>query len=316
MIISASRRTDIPAYYSEWFVNRIHEGFVYVRNPMNIHQISKVSLSREVVDGIVFWTKNPVPMMDKLDEFKDYPFYFQFTLTAYGKDIEAGLPSKNQALIPTFIELSNRIGKEKVVWRYDPILLNETYTMEYHKKYFKLLADKLSDYTEKCTVSFLDLYRNTERNIKDQAIRVPTNEEQIELMTYFVEVAKEHGIYIDTCAEKIDLSDLGIGHAHCVDGERLERIGGYFLDVKKDSNQREECGCIASIDIGTYNTCRNGCIYCYANANKTSVEKQTQNHNPKSPLLFGNVEDIDVIKDREMKSLVRSQLTIFDIMGT
>lgn len=313
MIISASRRTDIPAYYSEWFENRIKEGYLLVRNPMNIHQISRISLLSDVVDGIVFWTKNPIPMMKRLDAFKDYPYYFQFTLTAYGKDIEAGLPSKNQELIPAFCDLSKKIGREKVIWRYDPIFINDVYTVDYHKKYFKILSAKLGAYTEKCTVSFLDLYRNTERNIKPLAIRVPTKEEELDLMTTFVDIAKEHGFYIDTCAEEVDLSSLGIQHAHCIDQERLERIGDYKLEVKKDSNQRDVCGCIASIDIGTYNTCKNGCAYCYANYSKATVKNQTSNHNPKSPLLFGEVGDSDVIKDRKMESLIKRQLSIFDI---
>lgn len=313
MIISASRRTDIPAYYSEWFVNRIQEGFVYVRNPMNIHQISNISLSRDVVDAIVFWTKNPVPMMDKIDKFSNYPFYFQFTLTSYGKEVEAGLPSKNQVLIPAFCDLSKRIGRERIVWRYDPIFINDTYTVEYHKKYFRTLASKLGEYTEKCTVSFLDLYRNTERNIRPLGIRVPTKDEQMEIMKSFVETAQEYGFYIDTCAEEIDLSELGIAHAHCIDQERIERIGKFHLKVKKDSNQRDVCGCVTSIDIGTYNTCKNGCAYCYANYSKATVEKQTNNHNPKSPLLFGGVGDGDVIKDKKMESLIKRQISIFDL---
>ena len=312
MIISASRRTDIPAYYSEWFVNRIHDGFVYVRNPMNIHQISKISLSRDVVDAIVFWTKNPVPMMDKIDEFKEYPYYFQFTLTSYGKDIETGLPSKNQVLIPAFCDLSKKIGRERIVWRYDPIFINDTYTVEYHKKYFKTLASKLGKYTEKCTVSFLDLYRNTERNIRPLGIRVPTEDERMEIMKSFVETAQEYGFYIDTCAEEVDLSELGITHARCIDQERIERIGKIHLDVKKDSNQRDVCGCVASIDIGTYNTCKNGCAYCYANYSKVTVENQTQNHDPSSPLLFGRVGSDDVIKERKMKSLIQNQMSLFD----
>lgn len=312
MIISASRRTDIPAYYSKWFENRINEGFLLVRNPMNIHQISKISLSPDVVDGIVFWTKNPIPMIDHLEVYKDYPYYFQFTLTAYGKDVEKGLPSKNEELIPAFCELSKRIGREKVIWRYDPIFINDRYTVDYHKKYFKVLASKIGQYTEKCTISFLDLYRNTERNIKPFGIRIPTKEEELELMKSFVESATEYGFYIDTCAEEVDLSSLGIGHACCIDKERFERIGNYKLDVKKDSNQREICGCIASIDIGTYNTCKNGCVYCYANYSKNTVENQTSNHNPCSPLLFGDVKEDDVIKERKMESLVRRQLSIFD----
>lgn len=313
MIISASRKTDIPAYYSEWFENRIKEGYVLVRNPMNIHQISKISLAPEVVDGIVFWTKNPIPMIKRLDAFSDYTYYFQFTLTSYGKDIEAGLPSKKQDLIPTFCDLSRKIGRERVVWRYDPILINEVYTVEYHKKYFKTLAAKIGPYIEKCTVSFIDLYRNTERNIRSLGIRVPSREEEMDIMTTFVEIAKEHGFYIDTCAEEVDLSSLGIKHAHCIEQERFERIGNYNLEVEKDPNQRDVCGCISSIDIGTYNTCKNGCAYCYANFGKVTVANQTSNHKPLSPLLFGEVGDDDVIKDRKMESLINRQITLFDI---
>lgn len=137
MIISASRRTDIPAYYSEWLINRMREGFVYVKNPMNPNQISRIDLSYEVIDGIVFWTKNPLPMMKYIDVFKSIPYYFQFTLTSYSNDIETGLPSKNTVLIPTFIELSNTIGADRVIWRYDPIVLSEKYTVEYHIRYFE-----------------------------------------------------------------------------------------------------------------------------------------------------------------------------------
>lgn len=313
MIISASRRTDIPAYYSDWLIHRIKEKYLYVRNPMNLHQIGKINLDPSVVDGIVFWTKNPIPMMGKLEALKDYVYYFQFTLTSYGPEIESGLPSKNKELIPAFCELSKNIGKERVIWRYDPIFLNETYTLDYHKKYFRIMASKLGDYTEKCTISFLDLYRNTMRNIQPYGIRVPSEEEQIEIVTEFSKIAKEYGFYIDTCAEKINLEELGIKHASCIDKERLEKIGGYRLEVKKDANQREICGCVASIDIGTYNTCKNGCAYCYANYSKTTVEKQTQFHDPLSPLLFGNLGEEDSIKERKMESFVQNQMSLFDL---
>ena len=153
MIISASRRTDIPTYYSEWFFNRLKDGFVYVRNPMNIHQISKIPLSPDVVDGIVFWTKNPTPMLNRLDELNQYIYYFQFTLNSYSVDVEPNIPSKNNIVIPTFQKLSQKIGKDKVVWRYDPIFFNQKYTLDYHVKYFRMLADKLAGYTEKCTCS-------------------------------------------------------------------------------------------------------------------------------------------------------------------
>lgn len=314
MIISASRRTDIPTYYSNWLFNRLKEEYVLVRNPMNIHQIGRINLSPDVVDGIVFWTKNPVPMLNRLSELERYNYYFQFTLTAYDKDVEPNIPSKNNIIIPAFQQLSKSIGKEKVIWRYDPIFFNDRYTMEYHCKYFRVLAAKLGDYTEKCTVSFLDFYRNTSRNTQPLKIHPESKEQQIELMQRFSEIAKEYGFYIDTCSEAIELDRFGITHAHCIDRERFERIGKCKLAVGKDQNQRPECGCIASIDIGTYNTCKNGCLYCYANYSHNTVMRNTQVHNPLSPLLFGEVCHDDAIKERKMVSLKECQLTLFDSM--
>lgn len=313
MIISASRRTDIPTYYSEWLFNRLKEEYVLVRNPMNIHQIGQISLSPDVVDGIVFWTKNPLPMLHRLSELDKYNYYFQFTLNAYDRDVEPNIPSKNNVIIPAFQQLSKAIGKDRVIWRYDPIFFNERYTMEYHCKYFRVLASKLGEYTEKCTVSFLDLYRNTARNTQPLKIQQETKGQQLEIMQRFSEIAKEYGFYIDTCAEAIDLEKFSIAHAHCIDKERFERLGKCKLSVEKDPNQRPECGCIASIDIGTYNTCRNGCLYCYANYSHNTVMRNTQIHNPTSPLLFGEVGSDDVIKERKIKSCKECQMTLFDL---
>ncbi len=313
MIISASRRTDIPTYYSNWFYNRIKEQYVLVRNPMNIHQVGKIDLSPDVVDGIVLWTKNPVPMMPRLSELERYNYYFQFTLNAYDLDVEPNIPSKNEIIIPAFQKLSQMIGREKVIWRYDPIFFNNKYTMEYHCKYFEVLAEKLSDYTEKCTVSFLDLYRNTERNVQPLDIQRETDNQQKEIMQRFSEVAKKYGIYIDTCAENLDLGSFGITHSHCIDKDRLERICNCRLNVEKDPNQRPECGCVASIDIGTYNTCKNGCLYCYANYSKNTVARNTQNHNSQSPLLFGEIGPDDVIKERKVKLCKEFQMSLFDL---
>ena len=160
-----------------------------MRNPRNPHQVSRVSLSAEVVDGIVFWTKNPVPMLKRLAELEKYNYYFQFTLTPYGPETEKNLPSKNEVIIPAFRRLSEEIGREKVVWRYDPIFFNEVYTMDYHLRYFAVLASKLARYTEKCTVSFIDIYRNTKRNAKQMEMRQATAAEQMELLGRFAEIA-------------------------------------------------------------------------------------------------------------------------------
>lgn len=299
MIISASRRTDIPSFYSEWFFNRLKEKYVLVRNPMNSHQVSRVDLSYDAVDAIVFWTKNPVPMMGRLSELDGYPYYFQFTLSAYGPDVERNLPSKNKVLIPAFQQLSKEIGREKVVWRYDPIFFSERYTLEYHCKYFKVLASKLGEYTEKCTVSFLDLYRRTERNMRGIHLVEDTYDRQLELMERFVEIAKEYGLYIDTCAETHDFEKAGARPAHCIDRERIERISGFKIKIRKDNNQRAACGCVSAVDIGAYHTCQNGCLYCYANDSEKAASRNYKRHRPSSPLLFGDISEADMIKDRK-----------------
>ena len=181
MILSVSRRTDIPNYYSDWFIARIKEGFLYVRNPMNAHQISRIDLSPEVVDCIVFWTKNPANMIEKLEDLKRYMYYFQFTLTGYGRDVEPNLPNKREELIPTFKRLSEKIGKERVIWRYDPILISKRYTMNYHLQAFEEIADNLADYTERVVISFVDFYSKTKRNARGLGIRQITDEEMLEV---------------------------------------------------------------------------------------------------------------------------------------
>lgn len=311
MIVSASRRTDIPTYYSDWFFNRIKAGYVLVRNPINFHQVSKISLSKDIVDGIVFWTKNPIPMMGRLGEIKDYPYYFQFTLTAYGKDVEPNIPSKYEHIIPAFQQLSRQIGKERVVWRYDPIFLNNIYTMEYHCRYFEALANRLYPYTNQCTVSFIDYYQKTQRNTKSLHIVEMSLDQKLELMEKFSFIASKYGLAMDTCAEEIDLSQFGIRHAHCIDKRRLEKIGGFALNLEKDKNQRLECGCMASVDIGMYHTCKNGCLYCYANVNDKTAYKNFEKHNKNSPLLYGELMAEDVVKERKLTSCQNGQLQFF-----
>lgn len=312
MIISASRRTDIPTYYSEWFYNRIREGYVCVRNPMNIHQISKVSLSPDVVDGIVFWTKNPIPMMSRLDELKDYMYYFQFTLNSYGTDIETNIPNKNDVIIPAFRDLSRKIGAERVIWRYDPILLTSKYTIDYHINYFNEIAKRLSGYTKKCVISFVDLYRNTKTNTKDLGLLPLTTKEMYELAARLVDIADRNNLIVESCAEKINLDQFGIAHGHCIDCNLFEQLLGCKLDLDKDKNQREECGCMASIDIGMYNTCKNGCKYCYANFSEKTVIKNHGIHDPSSPLISGIITEEDVIREREMHSCKQCQLNLFE----
>ena len=309
MILSVSRRTDIPNYYSDWFFSRIKEGFLYVQNPMNVHQISRINLSPDVVDCIVFWTKNPANMIEKLNSLKNYAYYFQFTLTGYSKDVEPNLPNKREELIPTFKRLSEIIGKEKVIWRYDPILVSKRYTMDYHLKAFEEIACNLADYTEKVVISFVDLYSKTQRNTKELDIKQMTNEEMISLAGKMAQIASKYNLIIESCAEQINLQEVGIQHGSCIDKKLIERILGCKLLVEKDKNQRGECGCFESVEIGTYNTCLNGCKYCYANFNDNKVKENIKLYSQDSVLLCGNITSDNRITDRKVKSLKDGQIS-------
>ena len=307
MIISASRRCDIPAFFSDWFINRIMEGFALVRNPMNPKSVSRINLSPEAVDGIVFWTKNPAPMIYKLDALKDYPYYFQFTLTPYESDVEENLPPKKD-IIETFKKLSDKIGKNRIIWRYDPILINDRYNMDYHIDIFRDISKDLSGYTNKCVISFIDYYKSIATNIKELGLKTITEKDMLRIAEYFSKTAGEYGIKIDTCAESVDLSQYGIGHSSCVDDAVFKEITGFTYDVEKDTNQRLECGCVMSIDIGMYNTCLNGCKYCYANHSEKTVKKNYANYNPHSLLLCSELTAEDAVKEREMKSYRNGQI--------
>ncbi len=244
--------------------HRLKEKIVYVRNPMNIRQVSEINLSPELVDCIVFWTKNPKPMIDKLQLLNDHKYYFQFTLNPYEPDVEARLPPKTE-IIDTFKRLSGMIGPQKVIWRYDPILLNSKYSTAYHIDKFEELAGCLKGYTEKVVFSFIDFYKKIAENLKLLGVIEITTEEKNIIAQKFSEIARNNNLSIDTCAEDIDLSGYGIAHARCIDDRLISKITGYDLTVQKDKNQRLECGCAKSIDIGEYNSCSNGCVYCYAN---------------------------------------------------
>jgi len=304
MILSVSRRTDIPNYYSDWFLNRIREGFLYVRNPMNPHQISEIDLSPDVVDCMVFWTKNPAPILGRLRELEDYPFYFQFTLTGYGRDIEPRLPDKRSQLVRTFQELSRQIGSDRIIWRYDPIFLSERYTAEYHKKAFGELAASLKGYTRRVVISFLDFYAKTRRNMEGLFIQNPSNEELERFAGELAQLAGENGLMIETCAECLDLKKLGIQHGSCIDKKLIERLTGCKLKAAKDRNQRSECGCVESVEVGTYDTCLNGCRYCYANDSEASVRKGIRHYDVHSPLLCGMVGPEDKVTKRKLRSLL------------
>lgn len=311
MIISASRRTDIPAFYSDWFLNRIKERYVLVPNPYNSKMISRISLDPAVVDCIVFWSKNPDPMLEKLDKLKDYNYYFQFTLNPYGPDIENHLPTISKR-IDTFKRLSDRISKEKVIWRYDPVLTNETYTPGFHKEKFAEIAYELKEHTEKCMLGFIDHYQHIRTAVSRFNIQPLLKADIEEMAMSFKKTVDTCSIQLDTCTVKVDLTHLGIPGGLCIDNQLVERIAGYPISVRKDKNQRDICRCAESIDIGTYESCLNGCIYCYAiKGNYNTVKYNLNKHDKNSPMLVGELQEDDIVKERLVKSLRNDQFSLF-----
>ena len=317
MIISASRRTDIPAFYSEWFINRIKAGYVDVMNPFNRKQVSRISLKPQDVDCIVFWTKDAAPMIDKLDKLSQYKYYFQFTITPYDEDVEPGLLSNQskQDIIKTFQKLSEKIGKDKVIWRYDPILLSENiHTIDWHFDKFSEFLNQLAPYTNRCIISFLDFYKKTAFNMRSVGIISMSESDMRETAHGFSQIAENTGIEIQSCSEKIDLSQFGIKHGACIDKEVIEKVISAKIDVKKDDTQRPECGCVKGVDIGQYDSCPHLCKYCYANFRPQAALTNYQLHDNKSSLLFGEFkgdENITTRKVEHLKIQNNEQLSLF-----
>lgn len=302
MIISASRRTDIPAHYADWFFRRLEEGYVLVRNPMNPRQVSRVSLSPEAADGIVLWTKNPAPMLSRLGGLKPYAYYFQFTLNACGEDIEPHVPSL-AARIDTFRALGDAVGKERVIWRYDPILLSPVYTVDRHLRSFEHIARSLSGYAERCVISFLDFYPRIAAAARALGVLPASDDMQRRSAARLADIAFSYGFTMDACAEPVDLSDLGIGRARCVDDRLLSRIAGRPIYAAKDKNQRPACGCAASVDIGAYDTCPHGCRYCYANRSMRAVAERRRAYDTAAPLLCSRLSGEDRVTERRVQKV-------------
>lgn len=313
MILSVSRRTDIPAFYSDWFLNRMKSGYVLVRNPINRKQVHRVSLNPKDIECIVFWTKDPSRMLSRLDELDRYKYYFQVTITSYGKDVEAGIASKKD-IIKSFVELSKRIGKEKTVWRYDPILLSDKYTEAYHYEYFEMMADKMAGYTEKCVISFIDTYAKTEKNLKGLNLKHIASEDMRRISKNLAEIGKRFNMDLEACSEAVDLESYGVRRGKCIDDRLISKIVGFPGKIPKDPNQREGCGCVKSVDVGIYNTCPHRCAYCYANAGMISAGRNYESHRPDAELLFGElIGDETIIEKEASRYFEQVQLELFDL---
>lgn len=280
MIISASRRTDIPAFYADWLINRLNAGYCLVKNPFNPAQIKRVSLLGEDVDGIVLWTKNAAPLLPKISALDNYSYYFQYSITPYHPDIECGLADKQTIIIPAFQKLAGIIGARRMIWRYDPIIITPRYSYEYHIRAFTKLCELLAGSTEKCVISFVIAYKSVAKNLAGIGHVELSSQDKISLTVTLLSIAKEHGITLCACCESTELYELGVRSISCVDASL------FGIEAPRDKNQRKGCNCAVSVDIGAYNSCMNGCRYCYANHNETLVRKNHAEHNADSEFLI------------------------------
>lgn len=307
MIINTGQRTDIPAFYADWFVNRLKAGFVLVRNPYNPRSVTRYRLSPEVVDLIGFCTKNPAPMLPHMDLLRPYGQFWYVTITPYGKEIEPGVPDKREVL-DSFRRLSDTVGPDRMGWRYDPVFISGEYPAERHIRAFEYMAQTLSGYTRTAVISFVDLYEKTKRNFPE--VRPVTAEQRLLLGKVFVEIAGQYGMTVRPCGEGDELASFGADCSGCMTVAMYEQALGRRLKVPKTAPARKECACYLGGDIGAYNTCGHLCRYCYANYDAATVRKNLAAHDPESPLLIGHLEPGDQVHEAKQESWIDPQITM------
>lgn len=294
MILNVSGRTDIVAFYSEWFMNRYKEGYVDVRNPFNSKMVSRIYF--EDVDAIMFCTKNPIPILKYLKEI-DKPILFHVTLMPYKKDIEPNVASKKM-IIEAIKELSKLIGIDNLFIRYDPIFLSDKYNVDYYIRTFERMCSLLEGYVKQIIVSFIDDYKNVRKNEKILNFREFTENDYQKIGVSFSESARKYGMTVQTCFEERNLVEYGFKKSECISHELAYKLTG--KTYKNWSARKEKkCNCVEMVDIGVYNSCKQFCKYCYANYDEKKVDYNFLNHNPISSLLVGQLEDDDIIKVRK-----------------
>lgn len=283
MIVSASRRTDIPAFFGDWFLNRVREGYALVPNPYNPKRFTRVPLTPDAAELVVFWTKNAGPFLPALDELnrRGFRYCFEYTLTGYGPDIEPGLGDKREAK-ETLLLLADRLGPDRVDWRYDPILVDRAHPAAWHEERFGALCREIGPRVGRCIVSFLTLYRSLGKRFSE----VPP-EDKARLASLIGRTATESRLPVFACACEEDLSAFGIGRAACIDPDRASRLIGRPVPAGKDAGQRPLCRCARSVDIGVYDTCRHGCAYCYAMQSPARRARLAAQYSADAPSLAG-----------------------------
>ena len=311
MILQTGLRTDIPAFYTSWFLRRLEEGFVLSRNPYNPTQLLRYRLTPDVVDCIGFCTKNPAPMLPHMDKLAAFGQYWFVTITPYGPDVEPRVPPKEQVMAD-FRRLSGIVGPRCVAWRYDPILLTDTYTVDRHLSDFAAMCAALEGATHTCVISFIDLYAKVKRNFPEaQAVR---EADRLLLGREMAAIARQHGIRLKSCCEGDELASFGVDCSGCMTLATYEEALGCRLNTPRQAPSSRGCLCRLNADIGAYNSCGHGCRYCYANADEASVRRAMSAHDPLSPLLIGRVSPGDVIRDAAQTSWRDGQLTLSTLL--
>lgn len=302
MILNTGSRTDTVQYYTEWLLKRFEQGFVYSRNPMFPNKVTKYELDPQTLDCIIFCSKNYEPILPYIKSITDkFNTYFHYTITAYDKDIEPNVPTIDKS-IETLIKLSNIVGKQRIAWRYDPILLTKKYSKELHYKTFDYMAQKLSPHIDRCIFSFVEMYKKLKTNMPE--IILLTNEDKVEIAKNIGLIAKKYNMIIQTCATETNYEKFGILHSGCLTAEILGQANNVKFKSIKHSGNRKNCQCIENRNIGDYDTCPNGCKYCYANQNPEIAKINYQKHNPNFDLILGNLQDTDEIQLSNQKSLI------------
>lgn len=292
MILNVSGRCDIVAFYSKWFMNRYKEGYVDVRNPFYPKMVSRIYF--DLVDAIVFCTKNPIPIISYLKEI-DKPIIFQVTITPYKQDVEPNVINKTK-IIDAVKEISNILGSKNVYIRYDPIFINDIYTIDYHIRAFDKLCSKLDGYVNHIIVSFLDDYKNTRENKNIINAKKLTCEDYQKIGLNFANSSKKHNMTVQTCCEDINLTEYGFIKRDCIDYNLAFRLTG---KTKFSKWKERKCNCVELVDIGFYNSCSHFCRYCYANYDCKQVKSNMLRHDPNSSLIIGSLTNNDIIKVRK-----------------
>lgn len=304
MIINTGSRTDTVQYYSDWLLKRFKEGFVYSRNPLFPNIVTRYELNPNILDCVVFCSKNYEPILDRLTEITDkFNTYFHYTITAYGRDIEPNVPTIDES-IETLIKLSKIVGKRRIAWRYDPILLTKKYTKQVHYNTFDYMSKRLSPHIDRCIFSFVDMYKKLETNMPE--IIILNNNDKIEIAKNIGSIAKKHNMIIQTCATIEDFKQFGILQSGCMTSDILGNANNITFKKVRHSGNRQGCKCIENRNIGDYDTCPNGCKYCYANKNPQIAQENYKKHNPNDLMILGNLKPTDEIQQSNQKSYLEN----------